>query len=296
MQIDPRHLAFLLAIHRHGSFSRASEALRLSQPALSASIAALEQAVGCKVLDRSAKGAVLNELGRSLAIHATTLENTLRVAAEDARRHREGASRRLLLGGTPIALIRYAVPIIAQLSETRPFSVDVTEGAEDRLLELLLSGSIDLFLGTVGADEPLSEVVEIPLSVATLSGFIRSGRIVSLQDLSTWQGQWALPMQGSSFRRQVETVFAASGIPFPKDYIGCHTIAVQKELAMRMDCLTILPPEAAALEVRNGLLVEIPLPVGEMVRTLGIKYIRHKALSPEAKSFVGAASAMMIKA
>ncbi|MDR6511571.1 molybdenum-dependent DNA-binding transcriptional regulator ModE [Novosphingobium capsulatum] len=41
--IDPRHLTHLLAIHEHGSLSLAGQALNLSQPALSNSIAILEQ-------------------------------------------------------------------------------------------------------------------------------------------------------------------------------------------------------------------------------------------------------------
>lgn len=54
--IDPRHLTHLLAIHEQGSLSLAGQALNLSQPALSNSIAVLEQRLGAPVLIRNARG------------------------------------------------------------------------------------------------------------------------------------------------------------------------------------------------------------------------------------------------
>ena len=52
MNIDPRHLTLVLAVTRHGSFNRAAEALGISQPALSKSIALLERRISAKVFER----------------------------------------------------------------------------------------------------------------------------------------------------------------------------------------------------------------------------------------------------
>ena len=49
--LDPKRLLDLLAIARHGSYTHAASALGVSQPALSNSIAALEKALGVRVLD-----------------------------------------------------------------------------------------------------------------------------------------------------------------------------------------------------------------------------------------------------
>ena len=63
MNIDPRYLANLLSIAKHGSFNRAAAARGISQPALSNSIAQLERRLGVTVLDRSRSGSQLNEFG-----------------------------------------------------------------------------------------------------------------------------------------------------------------------------------------------------------------------------------------
>ena len=49
-------LKHLLAVVEHGTFSRAAEAVNLSQPALSRSIQALETELGLPLLDRARAG------------------------------------------------------------------------------------------------------------------------------------------------------------------------------------------------------------------------------------------------
>jgi DNA-binding transcriptional LysR family regulator len=73
MRIDPRRLLDLLAVARHGSFSGAAEALGVSQPGLSQSIALLEHGLGVRVLERSRHGARLTEPGEALVFHARAL-------------------------------------------------------------------------------------------------------------------------------------------------------------------------------------------------------------------------------
>lgn len=49
---DLRQLRHFVALAEHGHFARAAEAVNLSQPALSRSIQALENGLGCRLLDR----------------------------------------------------------------------------------------------------------------------------------------------------------------------------------------------------------------------------------------------------
>ena len=74
MEADYRQLMYLLAIAEHGSFSRAAAKLRMSQPALSNSVAALERRLDAKLLTRGRSGAALTDAGRVLVRHATILQ------------------------------------------------------------------------------------------------------------------------------------------------------------------------------------------------------------------------------
>jgi DNA-binding transcriptional LysR family regulator len=66
MVIELRLIRHALALGQHRNFARAAEALNLSQPSLSRSIAALEQAFGVPLFDRSHKGVVPTAFGRVL--------------------------------------------------------------------------------------------------------------------------------------------------------------------------------------------------------------------------------------
>src|SRR5437867_1068451 len=61
--INPVHVRTLQVIARCGSFSRAGEALHLSQPAISHQIRHLERAVGVPLLERRGRRASPTEAG-----------------------------------------------------------------------------------------------------------------------------------------------------------------------------------------------------------------------------------------
>ena len=83
MELDVRQLLNLMAIARHGSFSRAAAERRLSQPALSNSIRQLEGRLRAPVLTRGRQGATLTDLGRMLVRHEELLEIQLGRATQE---------------------------------------------------------------------------------------------------------------------------------------------------------------------------------------------------------------------
>ena len=61
--IFPRSLQYLIAIAEHGSFTRAAEALYVSQPTLSQQIKQLEESLQTPLLDRSGRTVKLTDAG-----------------------------------------------------------------------------------------------------------------------------------------------------------------------------------------------------------------------------------------
>ena len=66
MHIELRLLRHAIALGQHRNFARAAEALNLTQPTLSRSIATLEEALGVPLFDRSHKGVTPTPFGRVL--------------------------------------------------------------------------------------------------------------------------------------------------------------------------------------------------------------------------------------
>ena len=98
--LDSRRLLTFGEVARRRSFSRAAEALALTQPAVSQQVAALERQLGVRLLDRGPGGPTVTEAGALLLAHADAVADRLAQADTPGRRARrrgprDAADRRL---------------------------------------------------------------------------------------------------------------------------------------------------------------------------------------------------------
>ncbi|HGM6834784.1 TPA: LysR substrate-binding domain-containing protein [Serratia marcescens] len=85
MNCSLKQLRVFVAVARHGSFSRAGEAIGLTQSAVSHSVKELEAEVGVRLLDRTTREVVLTDAGLRLANRVERLLDELQAALLDAR-------------------------------------------------------------------------------------------------------------------------------------------------------------------------------------------------------------------
>ncbi len=100
--IFPRPLQYLIAVAEHGSFTRAAEALYVSQPTLSQQIKQLEDSLTLPLLDRSGKTVRLTDAGETYVYHARRAWSELEAgtrAVQDVQNLSRGSLR---IGWTPI--------------------------------------------------------------------------------------------------------------------------------------------------------------------------------------------------
>src|ERR671929_140136 len=81
MELDPRRLLTFREVARLRSFSRAAEALSLTQPAVSQQVAALERQLGVRLLERGPGGPTLTHARGLLLQHADPLASRALVAS-----------------------------------------------------------------------------------------------------------------------------------------------------------------------------------------------------------------------
>ena len=98
MALDPRRVLTFREVARHGSFSRAAEALSLTQPAVSQQVAALERQLGAQLLERGPGGLTLTPAGELLLEHADVVSDRLRLAEGQLDELVEAAGMRLQVG------------------------------------------------------------------------------------------------------------------------------------------------------------------------------------------------------
>ena len=84
--MDIEQLRQLSAVAELGTVSAAAEHLRISQPALSRSVARLESELGCTLLERTGRRVALNHAGRTALEYARAIlheERLMRIALDD---------------------------------------------------------------------------------------------------------------------------------------------------------------------------------------------------------------------
>jgi molybdate transport repressor ModE-like protein len=291
MQPDYRQLMYLLAIAECGSFSRAAARLRMSQPALSNSIAALEQRLHAKLLTRGRSGAALTDTGAVLIRHARILQTQMGRAMEEMDLMRQASSGPLIIGVTPVAAAALVPRALGQLRRQMPsLAVRVHEMVFKEGMEGLLNGSLDLMVGPIGVYPPVEGIEEQRLTVDPFTLVMRKGHplskrhSVSLRQLS--DVEWVLPSDNSAFQKQLEALFVVAGLGWPKNAIRTDSMIALRSIAMHSDCVTLMPKQLVEFERKAGMLATVRLQEGGVSRALGISWAKDREPSPAAEVFV----------
>lgn len=96
-RLNIEQLRTFLAVVRFGGVRKAAQALNLTQPAVTARIRALENALSCALFERSGTGMSLTKRGELLLEHAEKFEHLAEMVARDVV-DPAGVERRLRLG------------------------------------------------------------------------------------------------------------------------------------------------------------------------------------------------------
>ncbi len=96
-----RQMEYFEALAETGHFGRAAALVGVSQPALSAQVAEMEQRLGRRLFERGARAARLTEEGRLLAPRIERILADIRGLEQAARRGRQTMEGRLRLGFIP---------------------------------------------------------------------------------------------------------------------------------------------------------------------------------------------------
>ncbi|MDY4919557.1 MAG: LysR family transcriptional regulator [Phascolarctobacterium sp.] len=142
---------YIYQVYLHGSFSKAAEALYITQPALSIAIKKVEQEIGADLFNRNSRPLTLTKIGQLYIEHIKQelqLEQELKQRFDDLRDLQTGD---LLIGGTHYMNAYVLPPYLAEFHQLYPnINIEVSETSSDQLIELLKEHKIDL---TFSCDE-----------------------------------------------------------------------------------------------------------------------------------------------
>lgn len=214
MNITLRQLRIFDAVARHLSFTRASDELHLTQPAVSMQIKQLEQEVGVHLFEQVGKRIYLTKAGDELLRYGRSIAQLL-TEAEQVFEEMKGLHRGHL-GITVASTANYFVPRLWATFRMRHPSVSVSLDVTNRegLIRALATNETDLvIMGQPPEDMDLVAQTFMPnplVVIAPPTHPLCAARGIPLQRL---KGETFLVReQGSGTRSLMERVFAEKGL------------------------------------------------------------------------------------
>lgn len=164
--MDIRLLRAFLTVADLRHYSRAAEALHVSQPALSKQIASLEASLGARLFERGRHGAELTPFGTAFLPDAQALVRDADALLARAREAGSGKRGRLRVG-LCLSVLSLAPGLIADFRRLHPnVSVTLTDLSSSEQTRRLLSGQLDVGFMRLPADAGLSSFPMIEESLA----------------------------------------------------------------------------------------------------------------------------------
>jgi len=198
------------------SFRRAGEQLKLSQPAVTLQIKALEEELSVRLLDRTGNRVALTPAGRILLKHAQAIaEQVLEAQSELAALTGEHAGELSLGASTSIA--QYVLPLIlGQFRRRFPrIRISVVSGNTEVIVRHLIAGKIEI--GLIEGPALRRDVRTEP--------FLEDELILAMPAAHLWARQQSISIaqlkgqplllreHGSGTRRVLEAALEKAGLP-----------------------------------------------------------------------------------
>ena len=156
-----KQLEVFLQVARQRSFSKAAEALYLTQPTVSAHVAALEEELGAKLVVRSTKELRLTAGGRVLSRYAAEILGLCQRAAQDVRTAASSIAGTLSIAASTVPS-QYLLPQVLPLLRQRYPQVffQIRQGDSGQVAQWMMENGAEL--GLVGAPVQRAGLLCVP--------------------------------------------------------------------------------------------------------------------------------------
>ncbi len=289
--MDLWHLKVFCKVIELESFSKAGEAVRLSQPTVSSHVKELENYFGVQLVDRLARQAVPTKAGALLYQYAQRL-TALRDEAEAAMAEFLGQIKgRLTIGGSTIPggyiLPRWIGLFARDYPQVR---VALIVGDTADILGRIAEGELEI--GMVGALSDDRRLRQVPV--------VEDRLCLAVPPAHPWARKRSVPVtalagepfivreQGSGTQRSVEEHLAAAGIPVSTLHIVAELGSTQAVLQGIKNGagIALVSALAVADDLKSGALKRVAIEGLDLKRRFYLTRHRQRTPSPVCSAFV----------
>ncbi len=290
--MDDHKLKVFCTVAETKSFSKASEIIRLTQPAVSLQIQALEEVCGTKLFNRSGCIITLTKAGEMLYRYAKEI-NLLYMAAEKEIGEFTGVVKGIVSVGASSTIGNYVLPyVVAEFRKKFPsVGVHLHIGNTKNVLDFLNAGNIDVGIveGEVKKQKLVIEKLvsdEMVLIMSPLHPWAKRSNI-SILELS--KEPFILREEGSGTRQMIEKHLTKHGMSSHNIKIAFIMGSTESIKGVVEEGLgvSIMSKWATKKEVRYGSLKTATFKEEKFTRDFSLLYRKPKDSSHALDKFLG---------
>lgn len=290
--IDSRQLRAFVSLAKTGSFTLAAKELFLTQSAISHSLRALEEDLGCRLFDRMGKKNLLSLAGEQLLPHAEKILIEMEAARQAVTRLQQWGESRLRVCASTTAC-QYILPsVLRDFQKSFPkVRLIIDSGDTTQALDLLEEKQIDCAICLQpGADErfdfrPLF-TDELQFVVGKDHPWAQAGR-VNRDEIS--EQRYVLYNKGTFTFSLIEKYFRDEQASF-QNLIELRSMEAIKELVKAGMGVSILAGWIVEKEVAEGSVCVFPLGKRKLKRNWGVLHWRNPNLPLALTQFIESCS------
>jgi DNA-binding transcriptional LysR family regulator len=286
-----RDLHILLAVAQSGSMGKAAADLAISQPSVSKAIAAVEHAIGLRLLDRGTHGIEPTIYGRALLKCGVAVFDELRQGVRELEFLTDPTAGELRIGCTETMAAGFVSTIIDRMSRQYPRAVFHLVPADSitlmnrelrqRTIELVVTSTSGL---TPGEDANV-EILFDDRFIVMVDAENKWGRRRKITLAGLLNELWVLPPAESIPGRSIAQVFRASGLDPPRVHMVSFSLPLHYHLLATGRFVTMLP--VSMLHFGKHLsLKSLPVELRGDPYPTGIITLKSRTLSPLAQLFI----------
>lgn len=277
--VQLRHLRCLAAVAQERSLARAAARLALSQPAVSKTLAELEELSGERLVERGRRGARLTAAGEALLPRALRVLEAVGEVGETFSPLAAQRVQRIRVGALPSVAPALLPQALAAFRGIQPEAqVLVKTDANARLLDELRAGELDFVLGRMADPQLMAGLSFELLYTEPLALLVRPGHPLAARQRPSMQEVLGYPAvvysEGTIPRHNTESFLGGFGLKLPARRTETLAVPVARLLARESDAVWFTPVGAAQDDLRCGQLVRLDVatqgteePVGLLLRS-----------------------------
>ena len=291
--MDFKQLEAFILVADLGSFSKTAKQLHVTQPTVSAYISALENEMGCRLIDRLPGEARASETGKQLYNYATEIIALRNKVYATCKRQATGVGGTISLAASSIPY-QYVLPVImAEFRMKYPdVQFEVSSSDSESAAQKVLAGTAEIAMtGTLNKDrhlmyEPVLEDELVVITPATEPYQNLKRHSFGLQDLI--KAPFIVREVGSGTRKETEDYLNNLGYETGALNIVAtmdNADAVIKGVSQGLG-ISIVSRLSATDYERFGMIKIFRLAEGQMRRKLYIVRSKDRPLAPATESFI----------